>query len=192
MMAANGQGGPPPGGSGSSGSHGGGSSKKTSSQGSSKKSAGKGQGKGASAPAARPSLKQLATAAGVAEEIDEPIQVFAYGTTKGVAQELVETQGGNLSATGGNFGGKLFTVPSAETAEVFAQRAATHVAGEQPGVVGIALPESTVAQLRSQGLLKLSPIDNPPAGVSAGAQQWVFEPGAIQTLKNQGFFFKVR
>ena len=116
-----------------------------------------------------------------------------HGTTARTAAELVESQGGSLSSGSGNFGGRFFTVPSAEVADVFAARAATRVVGQQPAVVGVALPESVAARLRSpsQGLLRLRPIENPPAGVSPGTQEWVFQPGALQTLQNEGFFFHV-
>ncbi|AFZ22068.1 SpvB/TcaC N-terminal domain-containing protein [Allocoleopsis franciscana] len=145
------------------------------------------------AGARRPSLLQQARQAGAAEEIEGPMEVFAHGTTEETARAMVETQGGNLSAGGGNFGGRLFTVPNLDVAGVFANRAASRAAGEQPAIVGIALPRDTAARLR-QGpnpLLRLGPIDNPPAGVSPGAQEWVFQPGAIDTLQSQGFFFRL-
>jgi RHS repeat-associated protein len=139
-----------------------------------------------------PSLRQQANKAGVGEEIEGEFEVFAHGTTDTVARGLINSQGGNLSASGGNFGGQLFTVPNADVAGVFAARSAARVAGQQPAVVGIALPRSVVASLKQQNVLRLGPIEIPPPGVSSGAQQWVFEAGALDTLKLEGFFFGVR
>lgn len=155
--------------------------------------------KPASPPAAPPAaaprlpLRQQALQAGVREVIEEgPFEVFAHGTTTGPAAALVDTQGGSLSTSGGKFGGKFFTVPSVEVGEAFAARSATQVAGGQPSVVGVALPQEVVARLKAQKLLQLSPIDNPPPGVPPSTQQWVFQPGALETLKREGFFFPVQ
>lgn len=140
-----------------------------------------------------PSLLQRANQAGVREYIEEgPIEVYAHGTTAAVADKLVVSQGGSLSANAGNFGGKFFTVPSMDVAEVFATRSATKVAGQQPAVVGLALPRAISDQLKARGLLKLGPIENPPPGVLPSAQQWTFQPGALDTLKTEGFFFHVQ
>lgn len=196
MMTANGPGGPPNGNSGSSGSSSsssrGSGNSRPSERGQSRSSRSSGQsGSGTAAPAARPSLLQQAMKAGVREEIEEgPIEVFAHGTTASTAKELIDTQGGNLAANSGNFGGKFFTVPSIDVAKVFAARTASKVAGSEPSVVGMALPKAIADRLRSQGLLRLRPIDSPPVGVSAGAQEWVFEPGALPTLQREGFFFQ--
>lgn len=46
--------------------------------------------------------------------------------------------------------------------------------------------------LRQRGPLRSSPIQNPPLGVSAGAQQWVFEPGALEFLQKYGYFFSIQ
>jgi hypothetical protein len=138
----------------------------------------------------RPTLLRQATDAGVREVIEEgPIEVFAHGTTRTRAQELVETQGDVLSARGGRFAGEFYAVPNVEVADVFAARAATRTAGEQPMVIGVALPRAAADRLRQLGLLKRGLIDNPPLGVPAGTQQWVFEPGALETLRSEGFFF---
>lgn len=135
------------------------------------------------------SLLQRAKAAGVEQEIEGPIQVFAHGTTSEMAKALIETQGGILSSTGGRFGGRFFAVPDIDVAKTFAARAATQIAGANPSIVGIALPSSTVAQLKANNLLQIRPIDSPPSGVSTGAQEWVFQPGAIDSLKKDGFFY---
>jgi RHS repeat-associated protein len=143
------------------------------------------------APVQQPSLLQLATRAGAGEEIEGPIEVFAHGTTTTFAKDLIETQGKSLSPKGGNFGGRFFTVPDISVAKVFAARSAARMAGESPAVVGVVLPRAVANRLRSEGLLKLDRIDNPPPGVSPGTQQWVFQPGALDTLANEGFFFRV-
>ena len=190
MMAGNGQGGPPQG----SGSGGGsGSPNGSPSQGKGKGGSGKpGGGSGGATAAARPSLLQQAVAAGAREEIEGQVEVFPHGTTARIADELVETQGGSLSASGGNFAGKFHTVPDLDVADVFAARTAAKVAGEQPAVVGVALPKAVADRLRSLGQLTREAISNPPPGVSPSTTQWVFKPGALQTLKDQGFFFRAQ
>lgn len=147
----------------------------------------------ASAPteAVPKSLLQHAQMAGAAEEIEGPLEVFAHGASGPVAREIAETQGANLSPSSGNFGGQFYTVPDVKVADVFALRAAQRAGTTEIGVVGIALPRSVVQSMRAQKLLTLGPIPNPPPGVSAGAQQWVFQPGAIQSLKDRGFFFLI-
>jgi RHS repeat-associated protein len=190
MMAANGQGGPPQG-SGESGS----STPPRSQPGSGagQRSTRGGAGQATQAAASRPSLIQQATQAGVREVIEQgEIEVFAHGTTASVAEELVSTQGGSLSASGGNFGGQFHTVPNAGVAAQFAARSASRVAGQDPVVVGVALPKAISDRLKSQGLLTRDPIPNPPPGVSASTQQWVFQRGAIETLKSEGFFFRAQ
>src|SRR5262245_40889618 len=106
-----------------------------------------------------------------------------------MANNLVNSQGAGLAVEAGNFGGKFFTVPDVDVANVFAARSAAKVAGQQPAVIGVALPLAVSKRLRAQGLLKLEPIPNPPPGISPGAQQWVFQPGALDILKSDGFFF---
>jgi hypothetical protein len=108
-----------------------------------------------------------------------------------MAQEIVDTQGSVLSGTGGNFGGQLHTVPSLQVAEEFAARTAAKAGTTETGVVGIALPKHIADMLRSRGLLTRSPIQNPPPGVSAGAQQWVFQTGALKALQDYRFFFRI-
>ncbi len=142
---------------------------------------------------ARPSLRTLAIQADVRDVIEDgPFEVFAHGTTSIPAQEYVETQGKNLSTSGGNFRGKFYTVPDVEVARKFAARAATRVTGQQSAVVGIALPRAVADQLRANKMLTPGPVENPPPGVSSSAQQWVFQPGALDTLKKEGFFFYVQ
>jgi RHS repeat-associated protein len=139
----------------------------------------------------KPSLLKLATGAGAGEEIEGQLEVFAHGTIAPAAKEMIESQGGSLSPTGGNFGGRFFTVPDVGVADVFAARSAQR-AGEEAAVVGVALPRTFTDQLREAKLLTLGPIDNPPPGVSPGTQQWVFEPGALLDLANKGFFFLIK
>jgi hypothetical protein len=152
-------------------------------------------------PSEKPSLLQQAKAAGVAEEIEgagEPGAIFVvvHGTTETVADEMISTSGGNLSGSseGGNFGGRLYAVPSPQVASVFASRAVDRAGGgAKPALVGIALPSAVVARLRSgpKPLLLPLPIENPPDNVKPGTTQWIFEPGAIGIVKQHGFFFRV-
>jgi hypothetical protein len=99
------------------------------------------------------------------------------------------TQGGAMSPTSGNFEGQLHTVPDARVANVFALRSVERAGTTETGVVGVALPRSVVQSLRSKQLLSLGPIQTLPPGASAGSQQWVFQPGAIETVQKHGFFF---
>jgi hypothetical protein len=71
------------------------------------------------------------------------------------------------------------------------RRAATQEEGLQPALVGIALPRNVARRLEAQKLLSRRAIESPPAGVSSGASEWVFQPGAIATLQKEGFFFVV-
>jgi RHS repeat-associated protein len=159
---------------------------------------GPGAGGGAAGGGARPTLLQQARAAGAGEVIDaadQPgkMEVFAHGTTAEKAAELVENQGEALSAAGGNFGGKFHTVPSKDVAEVFARRTVTRAAaGSRPAVVGIALPEDIARALTNRRLLISGPIPEPPPGVNPGAIEWVFDPAALETVKDWGFFFYVQ
>ncbi|BCL79065.1 SpvB and TcdB_toxin_midC domain-containing protein [Ktedonobacteria bacterium brp13] len=144
--------------------------------------------RGPAAPAGgNASLLQQAVRAGVREAIEGDFDVFAHGTTRSAAQALVESQGKTLSAAGGNFGGRFFTTSNLTTAGEFAGRAAGRVAGETPEVVGIALPKAIVQRLRAQQLVKTVPIADRP-----GMFQTVFERGAVETLKKEGFFFHIQ
>jgi hypothetical protein len=109
-----------------------------------------------------------------------------------MADEFVNQQGGNLTPSGGNFAGKFHTVPDLDVANVFAARTAGKVTGGQPAVVGVALPKAVADNLRRLQQLTREPITNPPPGVSPSATQWVFKPGALQTLRDDGFFFHVQ
>ncbi|HEX4231263.1 MAG TPA: hypothetical protein VHZ07_21510 [Bryobacteraceae bacterium] len=156
------------------------------------KSSARDSGGSAAATAARPSLLQQAAAAGAGEVIDGPLEVFLHGTTARMADEFVNQQGGNLAPSGGNFAGKFHTVPDLDVANVFAARTAGKVTGGQPAVVGVALPKAVADNLRRLQQLTREPITNPPPGVSPSATQWVFKPGALQTLRDDGFFFHVQ
>jgi RHS repeat-associated protein len=143
--------------------------------------------------AAKPGrLLKQAEEAGLRDEIEGPVEIFVHGTTKAPAAAIIESQGANLSPSGGKFGGKLFTVPNADVAKVFASRSASQVAGGEESLVGIALPRSVAAQLKAEKLLVPGTISSPPPGVPASTQEWVFQPGSLQTLSKEGFFFKVQ
>ena len=137
------------------------------------------------------SVVQQANEAGVREEIPEgPLEIVVHGTEEKIGQEMIETQGGNLSKSGGTFGGKLYTTQERSVADVFAQRTAQDVGG-RPVLVGIALPLDVANRLRKLQLLVPGRITNPPIGVRVGAPEWVFQPGAIPELQKHGFFFQV-
>jgi hypothetical protein len=139
------------------------------------------------------SLRQQALAAGAEEEMDSlDFEVYAHGTTATFANQLVSTQGDCLSAMGGKWGGRFFTVPDLAVAEIFAVRTCSHLRAERPGVAAVALARTIVTTLRSHGLLTSPPIQGPPPGVTATTPQFVFERGALDTLKRSGFFFLVK
>jgi hypothetical protein len=94
------------------------------------------------------SLLQRARDAGVGDEIDGAVEVFAYGTTDASAKSTVSNSG--FDTGGGNFGGRRYAATSLDTARVFAARRVTNVTKKdmkphqrpKPGVVGIALPKA--------------------------------------------------
>jgi hypothetical protein len=138
-------------------------------------------------------LRQSALQAGAADELaDLNFEVFAHGTTSSFATMLADTQGGCLSATGGKWGGKFFTVPDLSVARAFAIRTCTNLPHEHPMVAGLALSREVALRLRANRVLTLTPVENPPHGVPASAQQWVFERGALEDLKRSGFFFTLK
>ncbi len=139
------------------------------------------------------SLRQQALAAGAEEEMDSmDFEIYAHGTTVTFANQLVSTQGECLSAVGGKWGGRFFTVPDIAVAEIFAVRTCAHHRVERPGIAAVALPRTIVTTLRSQGLLTSPPIQGPPPRVTATTPQFVFERGALDILKRSGFFFLVK
>jgi hypothetical protein len=143
--------------------------------------------------AAQAGLRQQALAAGAEDELDcTNFEVFAHGTTAAFAARLVETQGDCLSETGGKWAGKFFTVPDIRVAAIFAKRTSDNVRQANPTVVGVALAPAVVQGLRTRGLLTSPPIQNPPPGISATTPQFVFERGALETLKRNAFFFILR
>jgi len=148
---------------------------------------------GPKAPAARPSLMQQAIKAGAVDELDlakpTDMTVVAHGTTSRVANQMVETQGGNLSSTGGNYGGKLHTTVQLEVAEAYAATSAAKV-GDLPAVVGIAMPRALASTLQANGIMRVSPMTGAPVG--SNPQQWVFSPGAIQAIRDGSYFFIVK
>ena len=141
----------------------------------------------ATKPAA--SLKQLAEAAGAAEEVGPQMEVFAYGTTRPAADAI--GSGGGFSASGGNFGGRIFAAPSLQIARVFVLRRVRNLPGSTPGVAGIALPRRIVEMLRSRGLLRMEQMTDPPPELASSRGQWVFEPGAIEWLEREAFYFVI-
>lgn len=141
----------------------------------------------------QPGLRQQALAAGAEDELDcTNFEVFAHGTTAVFAAELVKTQGECLSATGGKWAGRFFTVPDLRVAAIFAKRTSDNLRQPNPTVVGVALAPEVFRTLRAQGLVTSPPIDNPPPGVPAMTPQFVFERGALPVLKRDAFFFILR
>jgi hypothetical protein len=139
--------------------------------------------------AAPRSLAQLARDAGVADEIEGEIEVFAYGTTRDAATNIVDNA--QFAAKGGNFGGRMFAAGNVDTARVFAARRVTQVAGSEPGVVGFALPKSTANLLKQRRLLRLERMTDPPPELVNSPNQWVLEPGAAEFINRDGFFFLI-
>ncbi|MFI9825967.1 RHS repeat domain-containing protein, partial [Streptomyces sp. NPDC052013] len=131
------------------------------------------------------SLLQSALRSGAAEEIEGPMEVFVHGTNTKTAQAMIETQGGNLSANGGRYGGKFFVAVDRELASAFAERNAATLGGD-PSIVGIAIPRNIASGLKSNRMLQVLPMESTSMGAT---RQWVFEPEAIETLKRHGFFF---
>jgi hypothetical protein len=141
-------------------------------------------------PAAAPrSLMQHARAAGVADEIDGPVEVFAYGTTREAATKTVDNSGFNTG--GGNFGGRRFAATNVETARVFAARRVTQVEGSTPGIVGVALPKATFDRLKQQKLIRFEHMTDPPPELVNSPGQWIIEPGAVPSINDDGFFFVI-
>ncbi|MFT3823206.1 MAG: DUF4157 domain-containing protein [Chitinophagaceae bacterium] len=133
------------------------------------------------------SIIQLAEQAGVRAEIETGrIAVVLHGTTETVATSMVENIGASLSTSGGNFGGRLFTATDFRVIDEFAARTVTRQGGQQ-GIVGIAMSEETMAVLRQRGMVRSGlPIADRP-----GMYETIFEPGAIEILNREGFFFIV-
>lgn len=150
-------------------------------------SSGSGGNGGGGSTSSKPSLKQQAEKAGVKDEIEEEYDVVVHGTTKEVADDMVATQGGRLSSTGGNFQGKFFTTAKTDLAQTFANRAAG--ADGSTGLVGIAIPKSVMATLRNSKLVTTTPVYGNPGQLLG--YQTTFSSGAIEALKRSGFFFNV-
>jgi hypothetical protein len=139
--------------------------------------------------------------AGVANHIpNEQIVVFLHGATTQFVQTTIDGQGQNLSASGGNHGGRFMTTTSISTANEFGLRGAQRVGQNSYSIVGLALPSSTVNNLMhtngadGQPLLQLQEIPDRP-----GQFQWVFHREAITTLQRRqpdahrqqnGFYFR--
>ncbi|MBX9569665.1 MAG: hypothetical protein K2X77_12255 [Candidatus Obscuribacterales bacterium] len=133
----------------------------------------------------KPSLLQLATAAGAKEKLcSEALEVFAHGTTKTEANSFVRMQGRNLSEHGGNFGGRFFTALDVDVANEFALRTVSKVGGE-PSIVGLAIPRALAQSMERNKWLVTRRIDD-RLGL-----QCVFESQAIKTLQSKGFFFEI-
>lgn len=131
----------------------------------------------------RPSLLQMANFAGARQKFgEEALEVFAHGTTRPSLDSLVKSQGASLSEHGGNFGGRFFTALNVDVAQEFAARAASRFGGE-PGIVGLAMPKRITDCLERNRWMMTRRIDD------RQGLQTVFEPGALKTLRTQGFFF---
>jgi hypothetical protein len=138
-------------------------------------------------------LRAQAMNAGAKDELDtDRFEVFAHGATTTFGNKLVDSQGGCLTANGGNFGGRFHTVMDLTAALIFAERTCTKYPGEKPLVIAFALPSDTVATLKNHGMYQMGLISGPPTGVTASTTEYVFSPGAFQTIANRGFFFKVK
>jgi hypothetical protein len=139
------------------------------------------------------SLRQIALDAGVEEALDTTdIEVYLHGTIASFGLRIVKTQADCLSSTGGKWAGAWHTVMNVEAASVFADRSCSNARGEQPIVVGMAIPRTLAVRLRSHGLLSSPPIPNPPAGVSATTPQYVFLASSFPDLRQDGFFFTAK
>lgn len=133
----------------------------------------------------RPSLLQMANFAGARQKFgEEALEVFAHGTTKNSLQALIKSQGASLSEHGGNFGGRFFTALNVDVAQEFAARTA-HRFGGEPGIVGLAMPKRITDCLeRNRWMLTRKISDRPGLEV-------VFESGAMNTLRKQGYYFRI-
>jgi hypothetical protein len=139
------------------------------------------------------SLRQMALNAGVEEALDTTdIEVYLHGTIASFGLQIIKTQADCLSSTGGKWAGAWHTVMKLEAASVFADRSCSNARGEQPIVIGMAIPRSLAARLRSHGLLSSPPIPNPPTGVSATTPQYVFLADSFPYLRQDGFFFTAK
>lgn len=150
-------------------------------------------------PEGRPlTLRQIAEDAGVRDAIDEGrIAVFLHGTTDDRALELVRDPAAVLSATGGAHAGKFFTATDWGVIDEFAARSVSRAGGGTPAVVGLALSEETLTQLRALRIrdrtgrlvpaVETKPIDDRP-----GCYETIFHPQVIDELVRDGYFFLVR
>ena len=69
-------------------------------------------------------------------------------------------------------------------ADEFAARTVSKVGGEK-AIVGLAIPEDVFIRLRDLRPVKVERMPD------RAALQVVFEPGALQTLKDEGYFFSI-
>lgn len=130
-----------------------------------------------------PSLLQMANLAGARQRFgQEALEVFAHGTTRSSLDELVKTQGARLSEHGGNFAGRFFAALKVDVAEEFAARSALRSGGE-PGIVGLAIPKRITDVLERNRWMLTRKIDD------RQGLETVFQPGAMNTLRKQGYFF---
>jgi hypothetical protein len=124
--------------------------------------------------------------AGVRDKIPAGrIEIFVHGTSDNFARQTVDQNGGTLSGNGGDHSGRLFTTPKLDTGREFAQRLVSRQgANDDPALIGVALPEETVKMLKRNNWIKTREIHDRP-----GQIECIFEPQAIQILKDKGFFF---
>ncbi len=147
---------------------------------------GSGGGGGSSTPL---SPLQQARQAGVDDVIEEEIEVYVHGTTRSFADELVDNPLDTLSSSGGNYGGQFHAAIERGVAERYATASASNAGrGESAALVGLALPRSLVQRLRSgrNPLMRIEPFGDTPGF------QVIFESGAIDIIKDAGFFFHLR
>lgn len=136
---------------------------------------------------AKSNIQIPALMAGVKERYpNEKLDWFFYGTDDEFATKTIEEQGKTFTANGGNHGGRISTTPRIDTAREFADRKVIASREGSPAVIGFALPDSTVKMLKANGMLKEDEIPDRP-----DQTEGKFQPAAIQTLRDKGFFFPI-
>ncbi len=93
------------------------------------------------------------------------------------ALPLIESQGDNLTESGGKFGGKLYAALDVNVALEFAARKVTNEGGK-PKLVGIAMPESIVEILKREKLLVIKKIPD------RQGQEVIFMPCAFDRIND--------
>lgn len=96
-------------------------------------------------------------------------EFFLHGTTADVAQSF------ELQAR------PFHTTVDPAVARMFAVRSVEKAGRGEVGAVALVLPRPAVAQLKALGQLKVGPISDMPQHL-----EWVFAPGARETILKQG------